>query len=47
MKITLDEAQVNLTIAQSRANSQMDHSRRDETFEVDDEMVLFLCIAEL
>ena len=40
MKTTLEEAQANLTIARSRAKSQVDHSRRDETFEVGDEVVL-------
>ena len=32
MKTTLEEAQANLTVAQSRAKSQVDRSRRDETF---------------
>ena len=40
IKTTLEEAQANLTVAQSRAKSQVDHSRRDETFEVGDEVVL-------
>ena len=40
MKTALEEAQANLTIAQSRAKSQVDRSRRDETFEVGDEVVL-------
>ena len=40
MKTALEEAQANLTIAQSRAEAQVDHSRRDEMFEVGDEVVL-------
>ena len=40
MKTTLEEAQANLTIAQSRAKSQADRPRCDETFEVGDEVVL-------
>ena len=40
MKTALEEAQANLTIAQSRTKSQVDHSRRDEKFEVGDEVVL-------
>ena len=40
MKTALEEAQANLTVAQSRAKSQVDRSRRDETFEVGDEVVL-------
>ena len=40
MKTALEEAQANLTVAQSRAKSQVDCSRRDETFEVGDEVVL-------
>ena len=40
MKAALDEAQTNLTIAQSQAKSQVDHSRCDEKFEVGDEVVL-------
>ena len=40
MKTTLEEAQANLIIAQSRAKSQVDRSRRDETFEVGDKVVL-------
>ena len=39
MKTALEEAQANLTIAQSRAKSQVDCSRCDETFEVGDEVV--------
>ena len=40
MKTALEEAQANLTVAQSRAKSQMDCSRHDEQFEVGDEVVL-------
>ena len=40
MKTALEEAQVNLTVAQSRAKSQVDRSRRNEEFEVGDEVVL-------
>ena len=40
MKTALEEAQANLTVAQSRAKSQADHSRHDETFEVGNEVVL-------
>ena len=40
MKTALEESQANLTIAQSRAKSQVDHSRHNETFEVGDEVVL-------
>ena len=40
MKTALKEAQANLTVAQSRAKSQADRSRRDEKFEVGDEVVL-------
>ena len=40
MKTALEEAKANLIIAQSRAKSQVDRSRRDETFEVGDEVVL-------
>ena len=40
MKTALEEAQANLTIAQSWAKSQVDHLRRDENFEVGDEVVL-------
>ena len=43
MKTALEEAQANLTVAQSRAKSQVDRSRRDETFEVGDEVVLSTC----
>ena len=40
MKTALEEAQVNLTVAQNRAKSQADRLRRIETFEVGDEAVL-------
>ena len=40
MKTVLEEAQANLTIAQSQAKSQADNSRRNETFEAGDEVVL-------
>ena len=40
IKTVLEEAQANLTVAQSRAKSQVDRSRRDEKFEVGDEVVL-------
>ena len=40
MKTALEEAQANLTIAQGRAKSQMDHLRRNEKFEVGNEVVL-------
>ena len=40
MKTTLEEAQANLTIAQSRAKSHVDRSRHDETFEVGNEVAL-------
>ena len=40
MKTALEEAQANLTVAQSWAKSQVDRSRRDEKFEVGDEVVL-------
>ena len=40
VKTALEEAQANLTIAQSRAKSLVDPSRRDEKFEVGDEVVL-------
>ena len=43
MKTALEEAQANLTIAQSRAKSQVDCSRRNETFEVGNEVVLSTC----
>ena len=43
MKTALEEAQANLTVAQSRAKSQADRSRRDETFEVGDEVILSTC----
>ncbi|MCV6574187.1 MAG: hypothetical protein OIF58_00470, partial [Cohaesibacter sp.] len=40
----------NLTIGQSRAKSQVDRSRHDETFEVGDEVVLStrnICVNQL
>ena len=40
MKTALEEAQANLTVAQSRAKSQADRSRCDEKFEVGNEVVL-------
>ena len=40
MKTALEEAQANLSVAQSWAKLQVDRSRRDETFEVGDEVVL-------
>ena len=40
MKTALEEAQANLTVAQSQAKSQVDRSRLDETFEVGVEVVL-------
>ena len=40
MKTALEEAQANLTVAQSRAKSQVDCSRHDEIFEVGDEVAL-------
>ena len=40
MKTALEEAQANLTIARSRDKSQVDSSRRDEMFEVGNEVVL-------
>ena len=40
MKTTLEEAQANLIITHSRAKSQVDFSRHDDTFEVSDEVVL-------
>ena len=40
MKTALEEAQANLTVAQSRAKSQVDRSRHDEKFEVGNEVVL-------
>ena len=43
MKTALEEAQANLTVAQSRAKSQVDRSRRDEKYEVGDEVVLSTC----
>ena len=43
MKTALEEAQANLTVAQSRAKSQVDRWRRNEKFEVGDEVVLSTC----
>ena len=43
MKIALEEAKANLTVAQSRAKSQVDRSRHDEMFKVGDEVVLSTC----
>ena len=43
IKTVLEEAQANLTITQSWAKSQVDHSRHGETFEVGDEVVLSTC----
>ena len=43
MKTTLEEAQANPTIAQSRAKSQVDCLRHNEMFEVGDEVVLSTC----
>ena len=42
MKTALEEAQVNLTVTQSRAKSQvaLNRLRRDPTFEVGDQVVL-------
>ena len=40
MKTALEETQANLTVAQSRGKSQVDRSRRDEQFEVGNELVL-------
>ena len=49
MKTALEEAQANLTVAQSQAKSQVDRSRRDETFEVGDEVVFStrnICVSQ-
>ena len=43
MNTAPQEAQANLTIAQSRAKSQVDRSRHDEAFEVGNEVVLSTC----
>ena len=40
METALEEAQANLTIAQSQGQSHVDRSRCDEAFEVGNEMVL-------
>ena len=42
MKTALEEAQANLTVAQSQAKSQVDRLRHNETFEVGDEVVLYV-----
>ena len=43
MKTALEEAQANLTVAQSQAKSQVDYSRCNEKFEVGDEGALSTC----
>ena len=43
MKTALEEVQANLTVAQSWVKSQVDRSKRDEMFEVGDEVVLSTC----
>ena len=43
MKTALEEVQTNLIVAQSRAKSQVDYSRCNETFDVSDEVVLSTC----
>ena len=43
MKTALEKAQANLTVAQSQAKLQMDRSRRNETFELGNEVVLSTC----
>ena len=43
MKTALKETQANLTVTQSWAKSQVDHSRCDEMFEVGNEVVLSMC----
>ena len=40
MKTALEEAQANLAHAQRRAQYQANKSRRDETYEVGDEVLL-------
>ena len=40
MNTAREDTQANLTIAERRAKSQVDLSRRDETFKVGDEVVL-------
>ena len=40
MKTVLEEAQANLTVTQSRAKSQVDRLRRNETFEGGNEVAL-------
>ena len=43
MKTALEEAQGNLTVAQSRAKSWVDRSRCNEKFEVGGEVDLLTC----
>ena len=43
MKTALEEAQANLTVAQSRAKSQVDRSRPEEAFEVGNQVALSIC----
>ena len=43
MKIALEEAHTNLTIAQNRAKAYVDKSRRSEIFHKGDEVVLSTC----
>ena len=43
IKTALEEAQANLTVVQSQAKSQVDHSRHNKTFEAGDEVVLSTC----
>ena len=40
MKTALEESQANLTVAQSQAKSHVDRSRRNEKFEVGNEVIL-------
>ena len=40
MKTALEEAQANLTVAQSRAKSQVEHSRCDDKFKASNKVVL-------
>ena len=40
MKVALEEAQTNMSLAQRRARSQANKSRREETFKVGEEVVL-------
>ena len=49
MKTALEEAQANLSVAANRAKAYADASRREETYEVGDEVVLatrHLCVNE-